>query len=251
MGTLRIAFLSGMVLELLTTLSVALVAVGVGYRLVYGDLDLQTGLAVLVLAPEVYLPLRQVGAHFHASADGVAAAEQAFAVLEEPLRPGDGARARSATATIRLDGVDVVAPDRAALAPAGLDLAVPPGTVVALAGPNGAGKSTAVAVLLGLLAPEAGRVVLEPTGGAPVDLAALDPETYWAQIVWVPQRPVIEPGTLRAAVLQGAQVSDEELAAAATMTGLDAVVARVPTAGTHCSDRAERASASASGSAWP
>ncbi len=81
-----------MTLELLTTISVALVAVGIGFRLVFGDLDLATGLAVLVLAPEVYLPLRQVGAHFHASADGVAAAEQAFAVLEEPA-PRTGHRA--------------------------------------------------------------------------------------------------------------------------------------------------------------
>ena len=226
MGTLRIAFLSGMVLELLTTLSVALVAVGIGYRLVWGDVDLQTALAVLVLAPEVYLPLRQVGAHFHASADGVAAAEQAFAVLEEPLPPrGTGRAPDLATTTLRLEGVDVLAPDRAVLAPAGLDLTLEPGTVLALAGPNGAGKSTAVAVLLGVLAPDAGRVVLEPAGGQPLDLADLDPVTYWSQIAWVPQRPLIEPGTLRAAVLRGHEVADEELRAAAALTGLDEVVA--------------------------
>ena len=158
MGTLRVAFLSGMTLELLTTLSVALVAVGVGFRLVFGDLDLVTGLAVLVLAPEVYLPLRQVGAHFHASADGVAAAEQAFAVLEEPIaEPGTAPAPDLARTTVRLRGVTVAAPDRAHLAPAGLDLDLEPGEVVALAGANGAGKSTAVAVLLGLLAPDGGR----------------------------------------------------------------------------------------------
>ncbi len=229
MGTLRIAFLSGMVLELLTTLSVALVAVGVGYRLVYGDIDLQTGLAVLVLAPEVYLPLRQVGAHFHASADGVAAAEQAFAVLEEPLPPRGSTPAPDLrAASIRLEGVDVLAPDRAALAPCGLGLLVRPGTVVALAGPNGAGKSTAVAVLLGLLAPDSGRVVLEAAGGNRIDLAEIDLDSYWSQIAWVPQRPVIEPGTLRAAVLQGREVGERELTEAAALTGLDAVVAERP-----------------------
>ena len=91
MGTLRIAFLSGMVLELLTTLSVALVAVGIGLRLVEGNLDLVTGIAVLVLAPEVFLPLRQVGVQFHAAADGVAAAGRAFEVLETPV-PAAGTR---------------------------------------------------------------------------------------------------------------------------------------------------------------
>src|SRR5690606_28593258 len=138
MSTLRVAFLSGAVLELLTTLSVALVAVGVGFRLVYGMLDLTTALAVLVLAPEVYLPLRQVGAHFHASVDGVAAAERAFAVLEEPLPVVGGSPAPDLQhATVRLRGVTVAAPDRAVLAPDRVDLEIRPGRVIALAGPNG------------------------------------------------------------------------------------------------------------------
>jgi len=88
MGSLRIAFLSGMVLELLTTLAVALVAVTMGFRLVDGAIGIEVALAVLVLAPEVYLPLRNVGTHFHASADGLAAADQAFEILEEPLPAG-------------------------------------------------------------------------------------------------------------------------------------------------------------------
>lgn len=229
MGTLRVAFLSGMVLELLTTLSVALVAVGVGFRLVYGELDLQTGLAVLVLAPEVYLPLRQVGAHFHASADGVAAADGAFAVLEVPLPARGTATAPDlATATLRLDGVSVEAPDRATLAPAGLDLVLRPGQVLALAGANGAGKSTAVAVLLGLLEPDRGRVLVEPVDGPPVDLTTVDPRTWWDQIAWVPQRPVLEPGTVREAVARGRDVAPADLDRAARLTGLDAVLATLP-----------------------
>ena len=235
MGTLRVAFLSGMVLELLTTLSVALVAVGVGLRLVHGGLDLRTGLAVLVLAPEVYLPLRQVGAQFHASADGVAAAERAFAVLEEPL-PASGTRPAPdlRTTTVRWAGVAVAAPDRLRLAPSDLTASVRPGRVVALAGPNGAGKSTAVLALLGLVTPDRGRVLLEPAGDAgatdpaPVDLAEVDLAGWWSQIAWVPQRPVQEPGTVRGAVDPSGTASDAELARAARLTGLDAVVADLP-----------------------
>ncbi|WP_182111534.1 MULTISPECIES: thiol reductant ABC exporter subunit CydD [unclassified Actinotalea] len=230
MGTLRIAFLSGMVLELLTTLAVALVAVGVGFRLVSGGLDLQTGLAVLVLAPEVYLPLRQVGAHFHASADGVAAADRAFAVLDTPLPDAaHGVRAPDlATTTLRLRGVGVDQPGRATLAPADLTLTVPPGRVVALAGPNGSGKSTAVAVLLGLVVPDEGDVELDTPAGDRVALRDVDLASYWSQVAWVPQRPVLEPGTVRDAVLQGRDVPAAALDRAARRCGLDEVLAALP-----------------------
>ena len=155
MGTLRIAFLSGMVLELLTTLSVALVAVGIGLRLVEGNLDLVTGIAVLVLAPEVFLPLRQVGVQFHAAADGVAAAGRAFEVLETPVpaagtHPAPDLRA----ATLRLDGVGVRTSGGST--PHGLDLVLRPGSVVALTGHSGVGKTTALEVALGLLDPTTG-----------------------------------------------------------------------------------------------
>jgi len=227
MGTLRIAFLSGMVLELLTTLSVALVAVGIGLRLVAGDIDLVTGLAVLVLAPEVYLPLRQVGAHFHASTDGVAAATQVFAVLDTPVpAPGTVPAPDLRTSTVRLRGVGVRAPGREVHAPAGLDLTVAPGRVVALTGPSGAGKTTAVAVLLGLLRPDVGSVVLvDPTGGE-TDLADVDLDSFWRQVAWLPQRSVLEPGTLADVATGGADaVSASARDAAAALTGLDLVVA--------------------------
>ena len=228
MGTLRVAFLSGMVLELLTTLSVALVAVGIGFRLLDGGIDLRTGLAVLVLAPEVYLPLRQVGAHFHASSDGVAAAEKAFAILEQPA-PDHGGRPAPdlRTATLRLRGVSVQAPERAVLAPGGLDLEVTPGTVVALTGPNGAGKSTAVAALLGLLRPDAGTVEVDAHTAA-VPLSEIDLTTWWSQIAWVPQRPVIEPGTVREVVDPSGTSSQEDLDDTAARTGLDQVLASLP-----------------------
>lgn len=225
LATLRVAFLSGMVLELLTTLSVALVAVGAGFRLVYGEMPLVTALTVIVLAPEVLLPLRQVGAHFHASVDGLTAAERAFAVIETPVpeagtRPAPDLRSTA----VRFDGVGVVAPGRETTAPAGLTATIRPGLVTALAGPNGAGKSTAAAVLLGILRPDEGRVVL----GDGVDLAEIDPDSWWSQIAWVPQRAVIEPGTLHEAVVGGRDVAEADLARAAGLTGLADVVAATP-----------------------
>lgn len=224
MGTLRVAFLSGMVLELLTTLSVALVAVSIGLRLVSGGLALEVGLAVLILAPEVYWPLRQVGAQFHASSDGVAAASAAFEVIEAPVPAAGTVPAPDLrTATLRLTGVSVRS--SGGLTPHRLDLTLSPGRVTALVGPSGAGKTTTVDVLLGLLQPDEGTAVAVPTAGEPVALADLDPATYWPQVAWLPQRPVLEPGSLRELV---GGVSDEARAAAATHTGLDTVVATLP-----------------------
>ncbi|MGY4643035.1 thiol reductant ABC exporter subunit CydD [Cellulomonas sp. URHB0016] len=224
MGTLRVAFLSGMVLELLTTLAVALVAVAIGLRLVDGELDLVTGLAVLVLAPEVFWPLRQVGAQFHAAADGVAAAEQAFAVLDETAPAAGTAPAPDlATTTLHLRSVGVRT--GGGLAPSGLDLTLEPGSVVALVGPSGAGKSTAVELLLGLLRPDEGCVVLDAPGAPSTGLDEIDLPSFWRQVTWLPQRPVLEPGTIDSVV--GAR-SDAARDAAAALTGLDAVVAGAP-----------------------
>ena len=191
MGSLRVAFLSGMVLELLTTLAVALVAVTLGFRLVYGEVSIETALAVLVLAPEVYLPVRNVGTHFHASADGLAAADAAFDVLEtEPVRVGGDAPAPDlAGATLRVEGLAVATPDGRRLAPAALTLEAQPGRVTALVGPNGDGKSTALLALLGLLRPDAGVVSATAPGQDAVSLADVVSEDWSRQCAWVPQRP--------------------------------------------------------------
>lgn len=231
MRTLREAFLSALVLESLTTLSVALVAVGIGLRLVYSQLDLRTGLAVLILAPEVYLPLRMVGVHYHASVDGLAAASEAFAVLDTPA-PARGTRPCPPLdgATVRLEGVDVVHAGRDRATPHDLDVTIRPGRVTALVGPSGAGKSSAVQVLLGLRQPGAGRVAILPAdGAAPVDLADVDPATWHAQLAWVPQRPLLVPGTLAENLrLVAPAASDADLERAARAVGLDDVVAALP-----------------------
>ena len=158
MRTLRIAFLSSFALELLATLSVALVAVTIGMRLVHGDMDLYIGLVVLVLAPEAYLPLRQVGAQYHAAAEGLAAAEEIFAVLETPV-PASGTGAGADGRRCAFEGVTVRYPGRSGDAVPDVSFAVEPGETVALVGPSGAGKSTLLNVLLGFVRPSEGRVL--------------------------------------------------------------------------------------------
>ncbi|QOV47649.1 thiol reductant ABC exporter subunit CydD [Streptomyces chromofuscus] len=189
MRTLRIAFLSSFALELLATISVALVAVTIGMRLVHGEMDLYIGLVILILAPEAYLPLRQVGAQYHAAAEGLAAAEEIFSVLETPLPPS-GTRTPP-TGALSFEGVSVRYPGRAADAVSEVTFDVEPGETVALVGPSGVGKSTLLNALLGFVRPSTGRVRV---GG--VDLAEVDLDQWRARIAWVPQRPHLYAGTI-------------------------------------------------------
>jgi ATP-binding cassette subfamily C protein CydCD len=190
MRTLRIAFLSSFALELLATLSVALVAVTIGMRLVHGDMALYDGLVVLVLAPEAYLPLRQVGAQYHAAAEGLAAAEEIFTVLETPAS-APGSRPVPRDGALSFEGVTVRYPGRTADAVSDVDLVVEPGETVALVGPSGAGKSTLLHALLGFVRPSHGRIRI---GGT--DLTGLDPAQWHARVAWVPQRPHLFAGTV-------------------------------------------------------
>ena len=228
MATLRVAFLSGGVLEFLTTLSVALVAVEVGMRLVFGNISLFHGLAVIMLAPEVFEPLRQVGAQFHASANGVTASKAAFDIIEEAeavASPGTDACPDMARTDIVLDGLGVRA--RGAWAPAPTNGVIAPGVVTALSGPSGAGKSTIVACLLADMTPEAGRVLLRPSssvsGGS--ILSDIDPVTWRRQISWVPQSPTLVPGTI---LDNMGDLPLDDLNDAAAATGFDDVLAATP-----------------------
>ncbi|MER6783573.1 thiol reductant ABC exporter subunit CydD [Streptomyces sp. NPDC000658] len=189
MRTLRIAFISSFALELLSTLSVALVAVTIGMRLVHGEMDLYVGLVILVLAPEAYLPLRQVGAQYHAAAEGLAAAEEIFEVLETPV-PTSGTLAVT-EGGVAFEGVTFRYPGRSGDAVSDVSFTVGPGETVALVGPSGAGKSTLLHALLGFVEPAEGRVL---AGG--VDLAAADLEQWRSRIAWVPQRPHLFAGTI-------------------------------------------------------
>ena len=228
MATLRVSFLSGSVLELAATLGVALAAVTVGVRLVDGGIGLRAGLTVLVLAPELYAPLRRLGAEFHASADGLAVAERMLDLVDEPAHAARGkAIAPSpSVAAVTFEDVSFAYPDRPDPVLSGLELELLPRETVALAGESGAGKSTVAALLLRLREPAAGRVSV---GG--VDLATCDPQAWRRELAWLPQRPTLFRGSVAENIRLGdPHATDDAVRDAARCAGADAFVRRLPDA---------------------
>lgn len=212
MRTLRISFLSSFVLELLATLSVALVAVTVGFRVAAGGMDLRTSLFILILAPEVFLPVRQVGVLFHDAADGMAAAEVSFGLIESgrPTAPKSGVEIASprevpvviSGLTHTYEGTDRAAPD-------GLSLRIEPGSVVALVGHSGGGKTTALSCLLGFIDPDSGSILVGDR-----ELIGAD-ESVWQswrrQLAYVPQVPAMMAGTLAENIRLGCSDAPEAM----------------------------------------
>jgi ATP-binding cassette subfamily C protein CydD len=202
---LRITFLSGFTLELAASLSVALVAVSIGLRLVAGDMTLAPGLLVLVLAPEVFLPLRNVGAAFHASAAGVTASSDAFDLLDAAeagvvARTGDEAVRRAGAGTgVELIDVRVRRGDRIVVD--GVRLRASAGQVVAVTGESGSGKSSLFAAILGFAEAE-GEVLLDGHRLAPGDRSA---------IAWAGQTPTLLAGTVADNVRLGDETAPPEL----------------------------------------
>jgi ATP-binding cassette subfamily C protein CydD len=220
MDTLRIAFLSALVLELIATLGVALVAVSIGLRLVFGEMSLAAGLTVLLLAPDVFWPLRRVGVEFHAAQNGKAASDKAFALIEQNPEPPAGIRTvEAAGAEIVLDGLSVAGRD--GMSPHQLSGRLRPGSVTVLIGANGAGKSTPLLAIGGLLTPTHGRVTVDG-----VDVADLDRPAWWRQLAWLAQRPVIIPGTVAENLALFGPLTDAQKACAAA--GLTDVLDTLP-----------------------
>ncbi|MCR6486465.1 thiol reductant ABC exporter subunit CydD [Amycolatopsis sp. OK19-0408] len=215
--TLRVAFLSALVLELVATMSVALVAVPIGFRLLSGDVSARTAMLILVLAPEAYLPLRAAGAKFHAAAEGLAALREALAAPVVSVRKAASTRRRGAPSLV-LERVSVDYDGVPALSE--VDLSVPGGSRLALVGPSGSGKSTLLALLLGFVTPSSGRVLVDG-----VDLRTLDPADWLADVAWVPQRPTLFRGSLASNIALGAAA---DVPAAARAAALDSVAAGLP-----------------------
>ena len=220
MATLRVAFLSALVLELSAALATALVAVETGLRLLYGHMPYQAALLVLLLTPEAYLPLRAVAAQYHASAEGDRRRGQHLRHPGDSLLPQagqarpDGSVPDLRSAAIRLDGVTVAYPGRDLPALARLSLTIDPGELIMLTGPSGAGKTTLLRLLLRFTEPTSGTV---RAGGT--DLAAVPVGPWRAQIAWVPQHPRLfggsvadnialgQPGASRAAIEDAARLA--------------------------------------------
>jgi thiol reductant ABC exporter CydD subunit len=227
MATLRVAFLSGSVLELAATIGVALVAVTVGVRMVDGDVGLRSGLAVLILAPELYAPLRDLAAEFHASADGLAVAERLLSLLDHPAEMPEGGTVTPpspAAASVRFEQVSFAYPARPGPVLDRFELELHSGETVVLTGASGAGKSTVASLLLLLASPAGGRIT---AGG--VDLADCDPAAWRQFVAWVPQRPTIFRGTVADNIRIGDPgSSDVRVREAAVLAGAASFVDGLP-----------------------
>ncbi|NQU36783.1 MAG: thiol reductant ABC exporter subunit CydD, partial [Actinobacteria bacterium] len=232
MGVLRISFLSSLVLEVLAMLSVALIAVSIGLRLVDGSMTLEAGLLVLILAPEVYLPLRLVGMHFHAAAEGLGAAAQMIEVLEQES-PRSGERTDVpdlSRATISFEDVSVRYSGRDDPALLDFNLQIVPSSVTALVGLSGAGKSTALAILERFLDVDSGRVIITGQDGSAGDLADYEIDAWRANVAWVGQDPQLVTGSLADNVrLARPSATDDQVWAALESVDMAEFVRSLPT----------------------
>lgn len=228
MRTLRTAFLSSFVLELSATISTAIVAVEVGLRLLGGHLSYQTALLVLLLTPEAYIPLRAVGLHFHASAEGAAAAGRALDILDTPVpRAPDGDHGTCPDlkkTLIYLENVSLRYPGRSEPVLSGVDLEIRPGERVVITGASGAGKSSLLALLLRLAEPTSGKISAGGTG-----LAAIAPARWREQTAWVPQSPYLFAGTIAENIALGRPAAARaEIERAAGLAGASGLIASLP-----------------------
>jgi ATP-binding cassette subfamily C protein CydD len=208
MSVLRIAFLSSFVLEFFSTVSIAIVAVLIGFRLYGGEMDFIHGLFVLLLAPEFYLPLRNMGTQYHARMEAIGAAERIVEILDAPVTEASGKLTTVAglrQARIRFEAVSFRYPDgREAVQD--IDLVIHPGETLALVGASGAGKTTLINLLMGFLQPQGGRILVGDT-----PLQEIDPEAWRRHLVWLPQKPQLFPGPVTDNIRLGMPLASGEV----------------------------------------
>ena len=231
MRTLRVAFLSALSMDMLAGFGVGLVAMVLGLRLLWGELDLQTAMAVLLVAPEIFIPLRRAGAEFHASTEGQAAASRVLEVLRTPTPPSastDEPVTRepvpTAAADLSIDGLGVRYEHRDRAALQGVSLHASPGARLALTGPSGSGKSTVLSAVLRFVEPSEGTMAF---GGRP---SSTEPVAAWrGHFSWLPQRPHLFNATLAENLRLGApDASDEALSHVLDAVGLDELLTNLP-----------------------
>lgn len=224
MAVLRVAFLSSLALEFFATVAIAVVAVLIGFRLLDGALGFEAGFFVLLLAPEFYAPLRQLGVDYHARMEALAAAERILALLQEETdTPGTARPDFGDAVTCRFEDVTLAwAPSRPAVQAATFTLH--PGEITALVGPSGAGKSTLLSLLLGFVRPQQGHVRVNGT-----DLGELDPEHLMRHVALVPQRPHMFAGSVLDNIRLGDPGTSREAArTAARQAAADGFISALP-----------------------
>jgi thiol reductant ABC exporter CydD subunit len=234
MRTLRVAFLSALAMDLIAGFGVGLVAMVLGLRLLWGDLTLHTALAVLLVAPEIFIPLRRAGAEFHASTEGQAAATRVLEVLalaaegtsdsSTTAEPKPRSTGLGRSAELRLDGLRVEYHNRSTPALDGFSLMASPGSNIALVGPSGAGKSSVFDALLGFAPLAAGTMAIDAD-----DSSGFTTREWRAHFSWVPQRPYLFTASVAENLRLGAvAASDEDLLEVCTAVGLDRLLAHLP-----------------------
>lgn len=229
MRVLKVAFLSSLTLELVGTIGMAIIAVGVGLRLMGGKLTFQHALFVLILTPDFYLPLRQLGTKFHAGMEGVSASKEIFAILDQstpaPVQQAAFAVQESAgKRPILFTDVSYTYPGASQPALEGINATIPAGKTTAIIGPSGAGKSTLINLLLRFQEPAAGSITID---GNPIHDIPL--EEWHRQISWVPQHPYLFNATLRENILLARpDASAEEMESALKKTGLTTFIGSLP-----------------------
>jgi len=253
LGVLRITFLSALVLELVGTISTAVVAVEVGLRLLYGQLNFGQAFFILVIAPEFYQPLRQLGLRFHAATAGISAARAIFEVLDRqkpaPLKPEKTKPQENPVLAhpllpteelgLTFEGVTYQYPDRETEALNGVTFSIPAGQLTALAGASGSGKSTLAQLILRFIEPQAGDIRVNGRGLESI------PIQEWRRLVsWVPQQPVLFQGSLGSNIqLARPGASEAEIRRAASLAGLDDFIQSLPESyATRVGERAGRLS---------
>jgi len=229
MSVLRVAFLSSLALEFLATVSIAIVAVLIGFRLFYGEMDFFYGFFALLLAPEFYLPLRNMGTHYHARLEAIGAAENILAILEkdtpqEQNTENSSVAEASNSIAIELHNIHFSYPDRG-IALDDFSLKIPAGKRTAIVGYSGAGKSTVANLLLGFIQPQSGEILINQQ-----NLNQLGLKSWREKIAWVPQHPHFFHGSIRYNIALGktalgnSSASDEQIKQAAKLANIDNII---------------------------